>query len=329
MNYLIFGGAGFIGINFVKSIISCNNNIIVFDKLTDVSNKKQILNLQKRHQIDFINDDICNKKRVFDCIKEFKPSYIVNFAAETHVDNSIENPDNFIKTNIIGTYTILQTLKNLYFEGILKNFRYLNISTDEVFGSLNEDDQPFSENSKYYPNSPYSASKASADHLVRSYYETFGLPVITTNCSNNFGPYQHFEKLIPMTIKKCLKKEKIPVYGDGKNKRDWIFVQDHCNAIKLILKNGILGQTYNIGGNNELRNIDLINMICDYLDKVKPQVEGISYSNLISYVKDRPGHDKRYAVDSRKIISEFNWGPKTTFKEGLENTINWYIKNLK
>ncbi len=327
MTYLIFGGAGFIGINFVKLILSLNVKIVVFDKLTEVSNKKEINNLVYQNKIIFINEDICNYEKVFFCIKKFEPTYIINFAAETHVDNSIKNPDSFISTNIVGTYTILKALQSFKNSKYWNNFRYLNISTDEVYGSLGKNDPPFTEGSKMCPNSPYSASKASADHLVRSYFKTFGLPVLTSNCSNNFGPFQHVEKLIPLTIDKCLNLQKIPIYGNGKNVRDWIFVRDHCNVLKLILENGKLGEVYNIGGGQELKNIDLVKMICEYFDKSIPQKSGKKYSDLISFVDDRPGHDQRYAVNNKKITSHFGWNPSTSFKDNLETTIKWYIEN--
>ena len=328
MRYLIFGGAGFIGINFVKSILKSNRKITVYDKLTKVSNAQEILSMSESNYISFINDDICNTKAVFNSIDKFKPNFVINFAAETHVDNSIETPDKFIKTNILGTYSILESLKKYYYKKRNKNeiFRFLNISTDEVFGSLNKDDKPFVEESKYYPNSPYSATKAGADHLVRSFYKTYGLPVITTNCSNNYGPFQNFEKLIPLTIKKCINLEKIPVYGDGSNVRDWIFVNDHCEALRVILEKGKIGSTYNIGGRFEIKNIDLVNLICNYFDKIKPQ-QNMKYSELITFVKDRLGHDQRYSVNNKKILNELNWSPSTSFEEGLKHTIEWYIKN--
>ena len=328
MRYLIFGGAGFIGINFVKSILKSNRKITVYDKLTKVSNAQEILSMSESNYISFINDDICNTRAVFNSIDKFKPNFVINFAAETHVDNSIETPDEFIKTNILGTYSILESLKKYYYKKRNKNeiFRFLNISTDEVFGSLNKDDKPFVEESKYYPNSPYSATKAGADHLVRSFYKTYGLPVITTNCSNNYGPFQNFEKLIPLTIKKCINLEKIPVYGDGSNVRDWIFVNDHCEALRVILEKGKIGSTYNIGGRFEIKNIDLVNLICNYFDKIKPQ-QNMKYSELITFVKDRLGHDQRYSVNNKKILNELNWSPSTSFEEGLKHTIEWYIKN--
>ena len=257
--------------------------------------------MSSNNEIIFINDDICNTLKVYECLKQFQPNYIINFAAETHVDNSIERSSEFVKTNILGTHSILESLKKYSCKINDKNkiFKFLNISTDEVFGSLEENDAPFVEESKYYPNSPYSATKAGADHLVRSFYKTYGLPVITTNCSNNYGPFQHFEKLIPLTIKKCLNLEEIPVYGNGKNIRDWIFVDDHCRALKLVLDHGVLGASYNIGGNCEMRNIDLVNLICSYFDIIKPQ-NNMKYSHLITFVEDRLGHDKRYSVNNQK-----------------------------
>ena len=330
MTYLIFGGAGFIGINFVKNILKSNEKIIVFDKLTKVSNDKEVLKMSSNNEFIFINDDICNTREVYKCLEQSQPNYIINFAAETHVDNSIEESLEFIKTNILGTHSILESLKKYGYKknGNNKVFKFLNISTDEVFGSLEENEESFVEDSKYYPNSPYSASKAGADHLVRSFNITFGLPVITTNCSNNYGPFQNFEKLIPLTIKKCINLEEIPIYGDGKNIRDWIYVDDHCRALKLVLDKGVVGTSYNIGGNFEMRNIDLVNSICNYFDKIKPQ-KNMKYSDLITFVDDRLGHDKRYSINNKKIFSELNWSPLVSFKDGLKNTINWYIDNIK
>ncbi len=330
MTYLIFGGAGFIGINFVKKILKSNEKIIIFDKLTKVSNAKEVSAMSDNNELIFIQDDICNTAEVYKCLKQFQPDYIINFAAETHVDTSIEKSFEFIKTNILGTHSILESLKKYGYKknGSNMYFKFLNISTDEVYGSLEENEESFVEDSKYYPNSPYSASKAGADHLVRSFYKTFGLPVITTNCSNNYGPFQHFEKLIPLTIKKCINLEEIPIYGDGKNIRDWIFVDDHCRALKLVLDKGVLGTSYNIGGNFEIRNIDLVNSICSYFDKTKPQ-KNMKYSDLITFVEDRLGHDKRYSVNNKKVFRELNWSPLVCFEDGLRITIDWYIDNIE
>ena len=329
MAYLVFGGAGFIGINFVDELIKNNQEVIVFDKLTQISNKKIIRELKNKKKIEFLKFDICNSTQVLDTLVKYKPKYVINFAAESHVDKSIKNPNKFIKTNIFGTYSILEALKNYLSSTSAKGveLKFLNVSTDEVFGSLDLNAKAFTEKSKYLPNSPYSASKGSADQLVRAYFKTYDIPTITTNCSNNYGPFQNKEKLIPLVISKCLKRENIPIYGDGMNIRDWIYVKDHCNALYKLLKDGKIGSTYNIGGNFEIENINLVKLICKKLDKKHP-IQGFKYTRLISFVKDRLGHDKRYAVNSNKIFKEIKWKPEVSFNEGINQTLDWYLKNL-
>ena len=261
-------------------------------------------------------------------IKSFEPTHLINFAAESHVDKSIESHNEFIRTNIVGTYNLLSASENyINFGGKLSKF--VHVSTDEVFGSLNESGAPFDENARYDPSSPYSASKASSDHLVKSWYKTFNFPSIITNCSNNYGPYQFPEKLIPLMIINCLSDKKLPIYGNGENIRDWLFVEDHCSALFTVLNHGKIGESYNIGGNNELRNIDIVSKICDILDKIKPKKNGKKYSELIEFVSDRPGHDYRYAINSEKIKTDLDWKPVQDFERGIFQTIEWYINNSK
>ena len=328
MTIIVTGGAGFIGSNFVLNRIrKFREKIVVIDKLTYAGNLDNFSTIKDNDNFHFIKGDITNPKIIKECLEKFQPRGLINFAAETHVDNSIATPDQFVYSNVIGTYTLLKEIK-AYFETISlpkkKKFRFLNISTDEVFGSLNEKENNFTENSSYKPNSPYSATKAGADHLARAFFQTYQVPVITTNCSNNYGPFQNKEKLIPTIILNAINWKSLPIYGDGKNIRDWIYVLDHCFALDAIFENGKIGETYNIGGNLEMTNIEIVQIICRFLDEFFPNKNG-SYSSLITFVKDRLGHDKKYALNCKKIETELNWSSKTSFEEGILHTIKWYI----
>ena len=321
----ITGGSGFIGTNFIYYCIDKGYQVMNYDILTYAGNKDNLKNIDKHHNYTFIKGDICNYDLLYECLKQFKPNYIINFAAESHVDRSIDKPENFIYTNILGTYNLLEASFK-YFNNN-NDFKLLHISTDEVFGSLIDDNNLFDENSKYNPSSPYSASKASSDHLVNAWIKTYDFPAIITNCSNNYGPYQYPEKLIPLIINKCIMEEELPIYGDGKNIRDWLYVEDHCEALYQVLDKGIIGENYLIGGNQEKTNIEVVELICKMLDELKPSNSLDSYTELIRYVNDRPGHDYRYAVDCSKINNELNWEPKISFHDGLKKTINWYLLN--
>lgn len=331
MTIFVTGAAGFIGSNFVlKWLESSDENLIALDKLTYAGNLENLKSIENNPCFHFIKGDIENSQLLGDILKKFKPRSIINFAAETHVDRSIDNADIFIQTNILGTYRLLQEAKNFWTQlsnDLKNNFTFIHISTDEVFGTLNLNDPAFKETNNYEPNSPYSASKAASDHLVRAWFQTFKLPVITTNCSNNYGPYHFPEKLIPLSILNALEGKDIPVYGDGRHIRDWLYVEDHCHAINMILKKGLAGETYNIGGYNEKTNLEVVNTICEILDKLKPRLDKKSYKTQISFVKDRPGHDFRYAIDSSKISDNLGWKPKETFESGILKTIKWFLKN--
>ena len=326
----VTGGAGFIGGNFVlKQVIQEGNEVLNFDKLTYAGNLDTLKSVIGNDKYQFIQGDICQRSTVKNALSQFQPNVIINFAAESHVDRSIDGPFEFIQTNIVGTAVLLDESNNYYktLTGEMKaGFRFLHVSTDEVFGSLGDDDY-FTENTAYDPSSPYSASKASSDHLVRAWNRTFGLPILITNCSNNYGPYQFPEKLIPLMILNCLKEKNLPVYGKGDNVRDWLFVEDHCDAIYSVLTTGKLGETYNIGGNNEIQNIDIVKIICEKMDEYSPRKQGGNYEELITYVTDRPGHDFRYAIDASKISNELGWQPKENFETGIEKTIRWYLEN--
>ena len=325
----VTGGCGFIGSNFIIDQINQGNKILNFDKLTYAANQDNLLEINQKSNYHFINGDIQDSEKISIEINKFKPDVIINFAAESHVDRSIDGPQEFINTNIIGTYKLLQSSLSYYNSLSLESkffFKFIHISTDEVFGSLGNKGF-FSETSSYNPSSPYSASKASSDHLVNAWYHTFNLPTVITNCSNNYGPYQFPEKLIPLIIISCLNGKELPIYGDGQNIRDWLYVKDHCNALDCIIKNGKSGETYNIGGNEEKTNLEIVNTICSVLDKKIPLKNDLKYSNSIVYVKDRPGHDFRYAIDSSKIKSKLNWQPKYQFKDAIVSTIDWYIEN--
>ena len=328
---IVTGGSGFIGSNFIRFMLNEGyaEKIINLDKLTYAGNPKNLSDFQQDERYVFVQGDICNQDLVKELFLIHRPNVIVNFAAESHVDRSIDGPGDFIKTNISGTFTLLQ--ESLRYFQTLENenqelFRFHHVSTDEVFGSLN-DNGFFTEETPYDPSSPYSASKAASDHLVRAWQRTFGLPIIISNCSNNYGPYQFPEKLIPLMILNCLAEESLPVYGTGENVRDWLYVDDHCEAIHTIIENGKIGETYNVGGNNEIMNIDIVKTICNILDEIKPSTHLKSYMELITFVTDRPGHDFRYAIDSSKLKNELNWQPKETFESGIKQTINWYLEN--
>ena len=330
MKMFVTGGAGFIGGNFVlKQVIQEGNEVLNFDKLTYAGNLDTLKSVIGNDKYQFIQGDICQRSTVKNALSQFQPDVIINFAAESHVDRSIDGPFEFIQTNIVGTAVLLDEANNYYktLTGEMKaGFRFLHVSTDEVYGSLGDDDY-FTEDTAYDPSSPYSASKASSDHLVRAWNRTFGLPILITNCSNNYGPYQFPEKLIPLMILNCIKEKSLPVYGKGDNVRDWLFVEDHCNAIYSVLSSGKLGETYNIGGNNEIQNIDIVKIICEKMDEYSPRKQGGNYEELITYVTDRPGHDFRYAIDASKISNELGWQPKENFETGIEKTIRWYLEN--
>lgn len=327
---LITGGMGFIGTNLARFLIEKKINILVLDKLTYAANLESHSDLVRNKFYKFKNLDICNENELTNVIKEYSPDKIIHLAAESHVDNSINNPDTFIYTNIIGTYNLLKASLE-YFKELdntkSKYFRFHHVSTDEVYGSLKENDEAFAEINKYKPNSPYSASKASSDHLVRAWNKTYKLPTIITNCSNNYGPFQHPEKLIPVIIKNAIEHKDIPVYGNGLQIRDWLHVSDHVEALYHVLIKGNIGETYNIGANNEIRNIELINSICEYIDQVEPSKKLNTYKNLIKHVEDRKGHDVRYAINTKKINNDLGWFAKINFNEGIKSTIKWYLEN--
>jgi dTDP-glucose 4,6-dehydratase len=322
---LVTGGAGFIGANFVLSTIAGTGEpVVTLDKLTYAGNLRNLAALKSDSRHVFVQGDICDRPLLKDVLKKYSPRAIVHFAAESHVDRSISGPAPFVQTNVVGTFSLLEEARTHFEKN--QNFRFLHVSTDEVYGSLGPDEPPFSEATPYSPNSPYAASKAGADHLVRAYHHTYGLPTLTTNCSNNYGPYQFPEKLIPLMISNALAGKPLPVYGDGGNVRDWLYVLDHCEAVRLVLEKGRLGETYNIGGGAERANIDVVSGICLILDKLVPQ-KSRKHAELISFVKDRPGHDRRYAIDSAKIRRELGWRPRESFDSGLEKTVRWYVEN--
>lgn len=326
---LVTGGAGFIGSNFVLGWLQKEAaGIVNLDKLTYAGNILNLRPVEKNGAHSFVHGDICNQELVRTILRERRPTAIVHFAAESHVDRSILGPEEFIRTNIQGTFCLLEESRRYYNElpeCEKEKFRFLHVSTDEVYGSLGPEEPAFSEETRYAPNSPYSASKAASDHLVRSYYHTYGLPTLITNCSNNYGPYQFPEKLIPLIIFNALNGKRLPVYGDGLNVRDWLYVHDHCEAIRVVLAKGIPGQTYNIGGMNEKTNLEVVRTICLLLDELQPQPSG--HESLIEFVKDRPGHDRRYAIDSRKVRSQLGWQPEESFESGMRKTVLWYLKN--
>ena len=322
--YLVTGGAGFIGSNFVHFIDQTEPEslVLVFDKLTYAGNLDSLKGMGPQHQV--VVGDICDEQLVAQALAQFKPDRLVHFAAESHVDRSIDGPKEFVKTNVLGTFTLLHQAK-IYFEANKGDFRFLQVSTDEVYGSLGETGY-FTEETPYQPNSPYSASKAGSDHLVRAWWHTYHFPVITTNCSNNYGPFQFPEKLIPVVILSALSGKPLPIYGDGQNIRDWLFVLDHCKGIHRALEQGELGECYNIGGNNELTNLQVVHRICEILDLRRPKQKG-SYKDQITFVKDRPGHDRRYAIDASKIKAKLGWQPEESFESGFLKTVDWYLEH--
>ena len=329
-NILITGGAGFIGANFIPYFLENNQNCFVvnLDLLTYAGDLKNLKEIENNTNYTFIEGDICDRNLVEGLFKKHNFSKVIHFAAESHVDNSIKNPDAFVRTNVFGTFNLLDVAKNYWMESpnvfkkSFENSRFHHISTDEVYGTLGKEGL-FTEDTSYAPNSPYSASKASSDFMVRSYFHTYGMNVVTTNCSNNYGPKQHDEKLIPTIIRKAISGEEIPIYGDGKNIRDWLYVLDHCKGIDLVFKKGKSGETYNIGGKNERDNLYIVNKICDILDKIHPKEK--SYKKQIRFVKDRPGHDFRYAIDASKLENELGWSADENFESGINKTIQWYL----
>ena len=326
-NILITGGFGFIGSNFINYLYEKFEEayIVNLDSLTYAANEENLYGIPKSFHCH-INGDIGDKKLLRKLFKKFNFDFVINFAAESHVDRSIDDPSKFIKTNILGTYTLLDESLRFMKNNDKNLFKFIHISTDEVYGSIGKNEY-FNEDTAYNPSSPYSSSKASSDHLVNSWNKTYGLPTIITNCSNNYGPYQFPEKLIPLMIINCLGEKELPVYGTGVNIRDWLFVRDHCSAIFTIMFKGNIGETYNIGGNNEIKNIDIVNIICEKLDKKVPRKNNVSYKELIKFVKDRPGHDFRYAINANKIKNKLGWEPNESFETGIEQTINWYLEN--
>ncbi len=327
---LVTGGAGFIGANFVLDWLKESDEpVLNLDKLTYAGNLRTLRPLDGDARHVFVCGDICERATLDALLAQYRPRAIVHFAAESHVDRSIDGPAQFVETNVIGTFTLLEAARE-YRRGLdaaqQASFRFLHVSTDEVFGSLSSEDPPFHEGTPYAPNSPYSASKAGSDHLVRAYHHTFGLPTLTTHCSNNYGPYQFPEKLIPLIIANAISGKPLPIYGDGSNVRDWLYVGDHCSAIRAVLAGGVPGETYNVGGRSEKRNVDVVTTLCALLDRALPKPDG-TYRDQITYVADRPGHDRRYAIDARKIEREIGWKPRETFESGLEKTVHWYLDN--
>jgi len=327
---LVTGGAGFIGSNFILDWLKQYDGTVVnLDALTYSGNLNNLKHLDGDPRHVFIKGDIGDRELITTLLEKYQPAVVVNFAAESHVDRSILNPEAFVETNIVGTYRLLDASLRYWQkldDAAKQDFRFLHVSTDEVYGSLGADDPLFTETKQYEPNSPYSASKAASDHFVRAYHHTFGLPVLTTNCSNNYGPYQFPEKLIPLIISNALSWKSLPIYGDGLNIRDWLYVSDHCSAIRTVLSSGRVGETYNIGGMNEKTNIEIVRGICQLLDEMAPSDKG-KHEQLITFVKDRPGHDRRYAIDISKINTELGWQPAETFETGIRKTVHWYLQN--
>lgn len=332
MKILVTGGAGFIGSAVIRHIIQhTNNQVFNIDKLTYAGNLESLKGIDQHPNYQFKQIDICNTEQITAAIDAFQPNAIMHLAAESHVDRSIDGPAAFIQTNIVGTYTLLEAARKYWMSldvEAQQNFRFHHISTDEVYGDLEGTTDLFTETTSYAPSSPYSASKASSDHLVRAWHRTYGLPVIVTNCSNNYGPYHFPEKLIPLVILNALNAKPLPVYGNGQQIRDWLFVEDHARALYKVVTEGVVGETYNIGGHNEKQNIEVVKTICKILDELKPQMNGQAYESLITFVKDRPGHDLRYAIDATKIQKELDWTPTETFETGIRKTVQWYLNNL-
>ncbi|MEQ1795580.1 MAG: dTDP-glucose 4,6-dehydratase [Nitrospira sp.] len=331
MSIIVTGGAGFIGANFVLDWFRRHDeSIINLDKLTYAGNLESLASLQGDARHQFVQGDIGDSVLLSHLLTRHQPRAIINFAAESHVDRSIHGPEEFIQTNIVGTFRLLEAVRH-YWVGLSAEekarFRFLHVSTDEVYGSLDRDEPAFTETRQYEPNSPYSASKAGSDHLVRAYHHTYGLPVLTTNCSNNYGPFQFPEKLIPLVIHNALAGKSLPIYGDGQQVRDWLYVEDHCRAIRRVLEAGRVGETYNIGGGSQRVNLDVVQTLCTQLDTLQPRRDGKRYQEQISFVKDRPGHDRRYAIDATKIDRELGWRPAETFESGMRKTVRWYLDN--
>ena len=331
MTILVTGGAGFIGSNFVIDWLNHHDEPVVnLDKLTYAGNLGNLASLEGNPNHVFVKGDIGDFALISKLLDEHKPRAVVNFAAESHVDRSIHGPEDFIQTNVVGTFHLLEAVR-AYWNGLPEDekaaFRFLHVSTDEVYGSLGKEDPAFRETNRYEPNSPYSASKAASDHLVRAYHHTYGLPVLTTNCSNNYGPFHFPEKLIPLCIQNALGGKPLPIYGDGQQIRDWLFVKDHCSAIRRVLDAGQLGEVYNVGGLNEKANLDVVHTLCDILDDLSPRADGQSYKTQITFVTDRPGHDRRYAIDASKLERELGWKPAETFETGIRKTVQWYLDN--
>jgi dTDP-glucose 4,6-dehydratase len=331
MTILVTGCAGFIGSNFVHTWLGQSDEpVINLDKLTYAGNLANLDAFKNDHRHVFVQGDIGDVTLVRDLLAKHQPRAVLNFAAESHVDRSIHGPGDFIHTNVMGTFNLLECVRAYWQElpaDKKEAFRFLHVSTDEVYGTLSPTDPPFAETKNYEPNSPYSASKAASDHLVRAWHHTYGLPVLTTNCSNNYGPYHFPEKLIPLVLLNALAGKPLPIYGDGQQVRDWLYVQDHCRAIARVLEAGKVGETYNIGGWNEKPNLEVVNTLCAVLDELKPRADGKKYAEQITYVKDRPGHDRRYAIDARKIERELGWKPQETFETGIRKTVAWYLAN--
>ncbi|MGE8634554.1 MAG: dTDP-glucose 4,6-dehydratase [Achromobacter piechaudii] len=331
MSIIVTGGAGFIGSNFVLDWFQESSEpVVTLDKLTYAGNPENLASLKGNQAHKLVQGDIGDVELVSRLLGEHKPRAVLNFAAESHVDRSIHGPGEFIQTNIVGTFHLLEAVRaywNTLPDVERAAFRFLHVSTDEVYGSLEKDDPAFSETNRYEPNSPYSASKAASDHLVRAYHQTYGLPVLTTNCSNNYGPYHFPEKLIPLVIHNALAGKPLPIYGDGQQIRDWLYVKDHCTAIRRVLADGQLGETYNVGGWNEKANLEVVHTLCALLDELSPRADGQSYKNQITFVKDRPGHDQRYAIDASRLERELGWKPAETFDTGIRKTVQWYLQN--
>ena len=328
MNLLVTGGAGFIGSNLVRLLIARGHRVLNLDKLTYAGNLASLCDVESHPNYQFLLADICDASALHDAFAQFQPDGVMHLAAESHVDRSIDGPGAFIETNITGTYTLLQAAREFWSDpsSNIQNPRFLHVSTDEVYGSLGPSGK-FTETTAYNPHSPYSASKAASDHLARAWHDTYGLPVLVTNCSNNYGPYQFPEKLIPVVLLKALRGEPIPVYGKGENIRDWLYVEDHAEALLTVIEHGRPGETYNIGGNNELQNLDLVHLLCHILDDIRPNPTGKSYADQITFVADRPGHDLRYAIDASKIRDQLGWQPKQDHQSGFRKTVAWYLEN--
>ena len=331
MTILVTGAAGFIGSNFVLDWLSqSTEEVVSLDLLTYAGNLENLSSLNQNPHHHFVKGNIGDRDLVLTLLKKYDIRAVIHFAAESHVDRSIHGPGDFIETNIVGTYHLLESVRSYWNgldEALKETFRFFHVSTDEVYGSLNSKAPAFSESHPYEPNSPYSASKAASDHLVRAWFHTYGLPTLTTNCSNNYGPYHFPEKLIPLCILNALNGKPLPIYGDGKQIRDWLYVKDHCSAIREVLKQGHIGETYNVGGWNEKTNIEVVETLCAILDELKPKPDGKSYADQITFVKDRPGHDRRYAIDASKLERDLGWRPQETFETGLRKTVIWYLEN--